>query len=222
MPAEHDQKITHSYAVHYPEHAPREEDSQCSIDDCAESSKSRGMCKKHYGSWYYYQNKQRYFDRAEQWKQDNPEKVAKSKKKWLDNNKDYAKDYYEANREKLVDRANSWNKDNPEKARSNARKYRNSHPEAGRANVRRRRAIKASIPTSRYSEAEVYARDGWACQLCHAPVDSKLRWPDVNSKSIDHIIPVTVEGSTDTFDNVQLAHLGCNSSKGNRYHAGSS
>lgn len=66
-----------------------------------------------------------------------------------------------------------------------------------------------------YTPAEIAERDGWRCQLCRKPVNRRKRWPDPMCASIDHIVPIT-KGGTDVRANVQLAHLRCNISKGNR------
>jgi 5-methylcytosine-specific restriction endonuclease McrA len=68
--------------------------------------------------------------------------------------------------------------------------------------VRRSRANKA---TARLRDA-VLERDGHVCGICNASVGSE----DV---SIDHIIPAA-SGGTDELDNLQVAHLVCNSRKG--------
>jgi len=62
---------------------------------------------------------------------------------------------------------------------------------------------------------EIAERDGWTCQLCDGPVDKDLSWPHPLSKSLDHIEPLSLGGSHDP-GNVQLAHLRCNTAKGNR------
>jgi 5-methylcytosine-specific restriction endonuclease McrA len=66
-----------------------------------------------------------------------------------------------------------------------------------------------------YTPTEIAERDGWRCQLCRKAVNSRKRWPDPMCASIDHIVPIT-KGGTDVRANVQLAHLRCNISKGNR------
>lgn len=50
------------------------------------------------------------------------------------------------------------------------------------------------------------------CKLCGEPVDMSIEWPDPRSRSIDHIIPVSLGGGHE-LDNLQLAHLYCNQSK---------
>lgn len=61
-------------------------------------------------------------------------------------------------------------------------------------------------------------RDGGICQICGRPVDCK----DVANgharslyPTLDHIIPLS-KGGTHTWDNVQLAHMGCNAGKRDR------
>ena len=63
--------------------------------------------------------------------------------------------------------------------------------------------------------AEIFERDGWVCQLCDAPVDRLLSYPDPGSASLDHIMPLS-RGGHHVRSNVQLAHLFCNLSKGAR------
>jgi 5-methylcytosine-specific restriction endonuclease McrA len=59
----------------------------------------------------------------------------------------------------------------------------------------------------------VFERDGWTCGLCSEPVDPALSWPDPQSASLDHVLPLS-RGGSHTMANVQLAHLGCNVEKG--------
>jgi hypothetical protein len=60
----------------------------------------------------------------------------------------------------------------------------------------------------------IYQRDRWCCQLCGEKVDRRAKYTD-RAPSIDHIIPRSLHG-TDEDENLQLAHRGCNSEKGNR------
>jgi 5-methylcytosine-specific restriction endonuclease McrA len=63
--------------------------------------------------------------------------------------------------------------------------------------------------------AQLAERDGTDCALCGEPVDLTLAWPDKWSPTRDHVVPVTHGGGNDAA-NLQLAHLSCNSRKGNR------
>lgn len=63
------------------------------------------------------------------------------------------------------------------------------------------------------SIAELGARDGWRCHLCRRRVDPGRKWPDPQSASRDHLIPV-VDGGTNDPANLALAHLRCNVVRG--------
>ncbi len=80
---------------------------------------------------------------------------------------------------------------------------------------RRRRVLKRGGVAERYTLAEIAQRDHHRCQLCRRKVNMAIQWPDPKSPSIDHVVPVS-EGGDDVPANVQLAHFGCNSSKGPR------
>lgn len=60
--------------------------------------------------------------------------------------------------------------------------------------------------------AVVVERDGGICHLCGGPVEGE--WPSPSSPSRDHIVPL-IDGGDHTYANVRLAHLGCNSRRGN-------
>jgi hypothetical protein len=66
-----------------------------------------------------------------------------------------------------------------------------------------------------FRRSDIYNRDNWICQICKKPVDKRLSFPNPNCASIDHLIPLS-RGGTHESVNVQLAHLSCNTSKGNR------
>lgn len=83
------------------------------------------------------------------------------------------------------------------------------------AKNRRRRALKRSAQAEPYTLAEIAARDKFRCQLCGRKVNMQIKAPHRKSPTIDHVIPI-VENGDDTRANVQLAHRGCNSSKGAR------
>lgn len=63
-------------------------------------------------------------------------------------------------------------------------------------------------------------RDGLRCRLCGEMCDPNDRswseWSGPKSPSIDHIIPMSKRGGH-TWDNVQVAHIICNSEKGDSY-----
>jgi HNH endonuclease len=81
---------------------------------------------------------------------------------------------------------------------------------------RRRRATLRGVEVEQFNDRDIYERDGWRCQLCRAKVDQSLCWPHPMSASLDHIIPLTKPGTSHTRRNVRLAHLVCNTRRGNR------
>jgi 5-methylcytosine-specific restriction endonuclease McrA len=58
-------------------------------------------------------------------------------------------------------------------------------------------------------------REESVCTICGQLVDKMLSWPDPMSASVDHSDPVSLGGSLLDRSNHGLAHLGCNSRKGN-------
>lgn len=80
---------------------------------------------------------------------------------------------------------------------------------------RRRRAALRGLTSQPYVLSEIAERDKYVCGLCSDSVDMRLKHPHPGSPSIDHVTPLS-KGGHDTPDNVQLAHLRCNSVKGNR------
>jgi len=100
--------------------------------------------------------------------------------------------------------------------RTDGEHWRRVYPAAAAAADAKRRALVAQARTAEvFAPADVHARDGWTCQLCRLPIDRAVAWPDSASPSIDHVIPLS-RGGAHALANVQSAHLGCNSSRGNK------
>lgn len=59
---------------------------------------------------------------------------------------------------------------------------------------------------------EVIKRLGLVCGVCDKPINIQLKSPDKYSLTIDHIIPLA-KGGTHTYNNIQLAHMICNTIK---------
>jgi 5-methylcytosine-specific restriction endonuclease McrA len=62
---------------------------------------------------------------------------------------------------------------------------------------------------------ELGERDGWRCHLCGKKVRKRTGKDRRMGPSIDHLIPVSAEGAH-VWENVALAHFGCNSKRNNR------
>lgn len=92
--------------------------------------------------------------------------------------------------------------------------YLKRHPEQ-LASAKRRRALKRGATAERFADAEIFERDGWRCGLCGRLVDKALKYPDLFSPSLDHVLPLS-KGGQHTRANVQLAHLTCNIKKRDR------
>ena len=60
------------------------------------------------------------------------------------------------------------------------------------------------------------AMDGKPCALCGLPIDYSLQFPDPWSFTADHIIPIAKGGHPSALDNLQPAHLRCNTVKKNK------
>ena len=139
-----------------------------------------------------------------QYRLDNAERASASQAAWAIENSEWvrarAAEYYINNKEQEDARHSQWKKDNPEKVRGHAQK---------------RRALLASAIIEDFLDLEIFERDNWICQLCWEPIDPELRVPNIWSKSLDHIIPISKNGNH-TRDNVQASHLSCNAKKRNR------
>lgn len=61
----------------------------------------------------------------------------------------------------------------------------------------------------RYSKQNVFLRDGFTCQYCHAQVTR-------NTATLDHVLPVSLGGKS-TFENSVCACGTCNANKGNNH-----
>jgi len=84
-----------------------------------------------------------------------------------------------------------------------------------RTNTDRYRWKRDTVSDDRISLRGVYVRDGGRCGVCHRSVKWGVRWNSRSAPTIDHIIP-RARGGRHELLNVQLAHRGCNSSKGAR------
>lgn len=131
----------------------------------------------------------------------NKEKRATYKRAYRKNNVAkitiYHKAYYQANREQIKKHQKMCHIADPEKTRVRCRK---------------RKALKLSNNHEPYTDAYIFERDGWICQICGQKINRRLKHPNPRSKSIDHIIPLS-KGGSDSPINVQTAHLRCNMSK---------
>jgi 5-methylcytosine-specific restriction endonuclease McrA len=130
-------------------------------------------------------------------------------------NKTRAAAWYQANRDRAITNALKSAKANPERVRKAKAKWSAANPEVNRATVQRRRARLRGGETEKFSDFEIFDRDGWICGICSQPIDADLKAPDPRSKSLDHVIPIA-KGGDHLRSNVHAAHLSCNQSKSDR------
>jgi 5-methylcytosine-specific restriction endonuclease McrA len=77
------------------------------------------------------------------------------------------------------------------------------------AQAHARRASKLGIGDRRITVGYLLQRDGWQCGICHKRIRRR------KDASLDHIVPLA-RGGTHDLANVQVTHLFCNYSKGDR------
>lgn len=114
--------------------------------------------------------------------------------------------WYAENKQRAKARRDEWKKRNPEKFAKYNRRYLDNNPEMKAIFRSRRRYRERQAWIQDINPFMVYDRDSWycgICGLCVLPQDA----------SIDHIIPIS-KGGKHEWENVQLAHLSCNKSKG--------
>jgi len=101
-------------------------------------------------------------------------------------------------------------------AKAEGRTYHGPWDDRRRESYHRRRALKKAASTGApVIRSEIGDRDRWKCGLCGAKVNRDLAYPHPMSPSLDHVIPLS-KGGAHSPENVQIAHLQCNSEKGNR------
>ena len=142
--------------------------------------------------------------------------------------KAYRKAYYWNNREKAINDTSRWRLENPEKRsiwnKQNLSKYRERHNEVARIwagnhkeQVKEiqsaKRSRRRNVVTEKVTLNSLKQKAAGKCGICLESLDFSLIFPNPFSISIDHIIPLSL-GGNHTEDNLQLAHLQCNTRKG--------
>jgi len=127
-----------------------------------------------------------------------------------------SRERYKANPDKYREYKRIERLQNPGVNYQKVKEWRLENLDKFREQKRRRRARKAGNgPVENIESSKIYNRDNWRCQICHKKVNEKLKWPHPNSASLDHVIPLS-KGGSHTKQNVQLTHLKCNASIGDR------
>lgn len=81
---------------------------------------------------------------------------------------------------------------------------------------RRRAAVRGGRLTERFTDTEIFERDGWRCGICRRRVNQRLVYPHPRSPSLDHIVPLSQDPNGHTRANVRCSHLECNLRRSNR------
>lgn len=142
-------------------------------------------------------------------------------KKWSRDNREHVYEYNETYRQKNPEKTREWQrkyhrnwylKNREDKLRQNAEWYRNNPSHVSRKNALRRGT--RQIDTDKVELELLRARDV-DCYLCGLEIQYDLKWPDLSSPSVDHIVPIS-RGGPHKYDNLAFTHLGCNLSKGDK------
>lgn len=156
------------------------------------------------------ENQERYDGYMKKWRSENAELSRKHDQKWRDSNRELKRELDRDFREKNREAIRQKRTDNLEFFRERDRRYRESGAHAERE--RRRRAVKMGAKVE-----DVDLNSIWTgrCGLCGEGMDRETPYPDPLSKSIDHIVPLSL-GGQHVLSNLQWTHLRCNVAKGNR------
>lgn len=143
---------------------------------------------------------------ARAWRLENPDRVRENRERWARENADLLAAtkaaWARANRERI----------NAQRDPEITRRWRRLNPDAHREAQARRRAQKRATEVGPVDVAALWTG---LCGICQGVIDAELSWPNPNSRSLDHIMPLA-KGGGHTQDNLQWAHLRCNISKGAR------
>lgn len=141
----------------------------------------------------------------------------------MDKVKEYRRRYYAAHKEDSARNHRVWRDAHPGYDGLWMQRRNIVMPGWRRKKDSRRRAVKRAAFVAPVDDFAIFERDGWRCQatICLAKtrrVAKSRKWPDPWSASLDHIIPLDPKtgGGSHEPANVQLAHLRCNLTKGNR------
>lgn len=203
-------------------------DRRCERPDCDEPHVARGLCRRHWKQWAYWQNIETSRQQQREWRAANAE--------WT---RERSKDYRRRNNEKMVAQEKARRQADPQRYRAKAKLYRERHPEKvaamkrrwaeetvearaayyaeyQRQNLMKRRASNAmrkawlkATQVEPVSYEQVVAIHGMVCHLCGEQIASE------DDLHVDHVIP-REHGGTHTYDNLRPAHVLCNLRKGTK------
>ncbi len=199
---------------------------KCSVEGCDQKHKGHGYCAKHYQRYKKHGNPDSPIKKCSVEGCENPYKsngyCAKhvysifAREEILVRARKY---YYEHKEEVLEKHKVYGNKSEVKiKRKTTQGEYRKTEEGKMRrkSSEQRRRATKKTTEIEHFHSQEIYERDKWVCGICGEVVDRELKYPDLLSPSLDHVLPLS-KGGAHTRENCQLAHFICNSRKGDKY-----
>lgn len=120
--------------------------------------------------------------------------------------------YTGANRDREAARARKWYAENTERVAENVKRWKRENRDKHLAHKRNRYGFERSSG-AREKSVDVEALWTGFCALCGLHMDRTLERGHRLSPTVDHIVPLS-KGGAHTPDNLQWAHMACNSSKG--------
>jgi 5-methylcytosine-specific restriction endonuclease McrA len=173
---------------------------------------------------YRQKNYDKIRNRQKKWNEKNKEKYLSYFHERYENNKDeileQQRQFYKLNREKVLEQNKRWKMKNIERYRDYHQVYFKTYyntPE-GRENyyknLVKRRSYKHKVDFKPFERKEILDRDNWTCKSCGCKVHdrSKGNWNTPDKAHIDHIIPISKGGNSES-GNLQVLCRTCNLSK---------
>jgi hypothetical protein len=150
--------------------------------------------------------------RAKAWRENNPERAKERVRAWHAANPDYAKQWSRDNAGRVNATARTWYRANTAHRRALDRAWRKANPEAALAIIHRYRARAVAAPGTFTKDdiEDLLERQHYRCANPHCRADILRRF------HIDHIIPLSREGTSNWPANLQLLCHPCNAGKGDK------
>jgi hypothetical protein len=149
--------------------------------------------------------------KAKAWSEANRERIAEQRREWLGS---LPAERLEALKAQHRKRSTAYRLQNPELCNERIRDWKQRNPDKPSSYLNVRRARKRdSGEIDRFERSEIGERDGWVCGICHEPIDPTLCFPNQQSPSLDHIVPLAL-GGTHTRANSRITHWICNVRRG--------
>ena len=189
----------------------REQCTDCGTTDG--KRRTKGMCDKCYYRWHYQQNKQKYIDRANNWRNNNSEQYRKtrviiSRRKRASRTEAQKK---AVNRQEWQRKVSYMTDSERETRRQRSQEWYRSHKDSPHRRLiaknakHRRRTVEKQGSITKSEWESTLERYGGKCAYCGSSSEIQM----------DHIIPVKM-GGTHTSDNIVPACRPCNRSKSGR------